>query len=129
RARPAVFDDVLLRGVDDPQRVVLRRLAGISPGGNPMPTQDAPHGLRVLLLDLSDVEPELETRPAPGHPDDLLAVDLPGELLTIHRGSNGDTGIRVQVINIGGIAQSVYRGIDTWGSPALSVHGVIAGVG
>ena len=123
----AVLGDVGRGGLDDPERVGLGLLAGVAPGGDAVAAEDAADGLRVLLLDLGDVEAELEARTAPRHPHDLVAEDLLGQLLAVGRGRDRDAGVRVQVVDVRRVDEAVHGGVDRRRGTALAVQAVVEG--
>src|SRR5690606_11284015 len=86
----ALLGEVLLGGLDDPEGVLLRLGAGAAPRGDAVSPEDAADRIRVLRLDLADVEAELEAGATPRDPDDLVAEGLPGELLAVLRGRERD---------------------------------------
>ena len=123
----AVIEDELLGRLDDPERVGLGFGRGVAPGGDAVAAENAADRRRVGLFDLRDVEPELPARPAPWHPDDLLAEGLRGEGLPVRGGSEGDAGIWMQVVDMGGIHQPVHCCIDRRCCTALAVQRVVEG--
>ena len=92
--------DVLLSSSDNPQRVLLTRLAGFPPRRDAMPSEDAADCLGVLLLDPSDIETQLKTRSAPWNPDDFGTKDFGGQFFTVHCGGNRNPRIRVKVVDM-----------------------------
>ena len=56
----ACLGDELFGGLDHPERIGFALLAGGTPSGDAVATEDAADRLRVGLLDRRDVEPELE---------------------------------------------------------------------
>src|SRR5262245_12707800 len=56
RVRAAALIQESLCGTDDVQRVGLALLAGLTPRGDAVPTQDDPDGLRVGILDGGDIQ-------------------------------------------------------------------------
>ena len=122
-----VLGDVGGGGVDDPEAVGLGLLAGVAPRGDAVAAEDAAAGLRVLLLDLGDVEAELEAGAAPRHPHDLVAEDGPGQLLAVGRGRDRDAGVGVQVVDVRRVDEAVHRGVDRRCGTALAVQAVVEG--
>ena len=90
-----------------------------------MAAEDAADRLRVALLDLGDVESELEARPEPRHPDDLVAEDLLGQGLPVDGGGDRDAGVGVKVVDVRSVDEAVHRGVDRWRGAALSVQAVV----
>ena len=105
--------------------LLLGLLAGVAPRGDAVAAEDAADRLRVLLLDLGDVEAELEAGPAPRHPDDLVAEDGRGELLAVGGGRDRDAGVGVQVVDVRGVDEAVHRGVDRRRGAALAVQAVV----
>ena len=99
----------------------------VAPRRDAVTAEDAAHRVRVLLLDLGDVEAELESRPTPGDPHHLVAVDRRGELLAVRSGGDRDAGVRVQVVDVRCVHQPVHRGVDRRSRAALAVQGVVEG--
>ena len=125
--RLAVLGDVRGGGVDDPQGVLLGLLRGVAPGGDAVSAEDAAHGIRVLPLDLGDIETELEAGAAPRHPHDLVAEDLRRQLRAVGGGRDGDAAVGVQVVDVRGIHEPVHGGVDRRRCAALSVQAVVEG--
>ena len=92
-----------------------------------MPAEDAADRLRVGLLDRGDVEAELEPRTTPRHPHHPVAEDLGGQSLAIGGGRDGDAGVGVQVVDVGGVDQGVHRGVDAGGGATLAEQAVVEG--
>ena len=84
-----------------------------------MAAENAADRLRIVGLDLGNVQAQLETGPAPRHPDNSVTEDLGRQLLAIHRCRDRDTGIRMEVINVRRVHQPVHRGIDGRRRPTL----------
>ncbi len=93
----------------------------------PCPPRMQPIALRVTLPDFGDVEPELEARAPPWHPNDLAAEDLGGETFTIGGRGDGDSGVGMQVVDVSGIDQPVHRGVDRRCRAAFAVQAEIEG--
>ena len=91
----------------------------------PWPPRMQPTRLRVLLLDLGDVEAELEARTSPRHPHDLVAEDRRGQLLAVRGGRDRDAGVGVQVVDVGGVHEAVHGGVDRRRGAALAVQAVV----
>ena len=91
----------------------------------PWPPRTQPMACGFSRLDLGDVQAQLETGPAPRHPDHLVAEDLAGQLLTVGGGGDGDAGVGMQMINMGGVDQAVHRGVDRRRRAALAVQAVV----
>ncbi len=92
-----------------------------------MATQDGADGLGVLRLHRGDVEPELEPGSAPGDPDDLVTERLLGELLAVGGAGQGDAGVGVQVVDVGGVDEGVHGRVDRGGGAALAEQAVVEG--
>ena len=99
----------------------------VAPRGDAVATEDAADRLRVLLLDLGDVQPELEAGTSPRHPDHGVAEDLAGQLLAVGGGGDRDAGVGVQVVDVGGVDQAVHGGVDRRRGAALAVQAVVEG--
>ena len=112
RVGPGVLSDVVSSGLDDRHRVGLGLRAGVTPGGDAVSAEDAADRLRVLLLDLRDVQAELEAGASPRDPHDGVAEDGPGQLLTVRSGGDRDPGVGVQVVDVGGVDEAVHGGVD-----------------
>jgi hypothetical protein len=92
-----------------------------------MAAENAADRLGIVGLDLGDVQAELEARPAPRHPDDSIAKDLGGQLLTIDSCGNRNSRVRVQMINMCRIDKAMHRGVDRGCGAALSMQAVVEG--
>jgi hypothetical protein len=110
---------------DDPERVLLCFLGRGAPGGDAVPAQDGADGLRVGVLDRGDVQPQLETGPTPGHPENLVAEDLGGQRFAVGGRGDRDARVRVQVVHVRGVHEPVHGGVDGRGGAALAVQAVI----
>ena len=97
----------------------------VAPGRDAVPAEDAADRLRVRLLDRGDVQAQLESRPPPRHPGDLVAEDRLGQLLPVRRGRDRDPRVRMQMIDMRGIDQPVHRRVDTRRRPALAMQAVV----
>ncbi|GAA1442271.1 hypothetical protein GCM10009602_19110 [Nocardiopsis tropica] len=121
------FGEERLGGADDLQGVGLALLAGVRPGGDAVAAQDRADGSGVLLGDPGDVQAQLEAGPPPGHPDDAVAEALPGEPLAVLGGGQGDAGVGVQVVDVGGADEAVHGGVDGGGRASPSEQAVVEG--
>ncbi len=122
--RPAIVDDrterlgiavqveIRLRGLDDPTTVALRLVAGRTPRGDAMATEDHADRFDVRALHRGDVEAELEAGAPPRHPHDPVAVDVLGQLLTVDRRGDGDAAVGVQMVDMCGGHERVHGGVD-----------------
>ena len=108
----AVLGDVGLGGADDVERVGLALPRRVPPGRDAVAAEDAADRLRVGPLDLGDVEAELEAGTAPGHPHDAVAEDLLRQGLAVGRRRDGDAGVGVQVVDVGGVDEAVHGRVD-----------------
>ncbi len=125
RLGPGVRLDVRRGGLDDPPGVALALLGGLAPRRDPVPAEDRPDRLRVLLLGTRRVQAELEPGPAPRDPHDPVAEDPAGELLAVGRGRDRDAGVRVQVVDVRLVDQGVGGGVDGGGRPTAPVQAVV----
>ena len=91
----------------------------------PWPPRITPIACGLAVLDRGDVEAELEAGAAPRHPHDLVAEDLLGQLLAVGGGRDGDAGVGVQVVDVGGVDQAVHGGVDRRRRAALAVEAVV----
>jgi hypothetical protein len=48
-----------------------------------------------------------------------------GQVLAVGGGGEGDPGVGVQVVDVGGVHQAVHRGVDRRRRPALAVQAVV----
>jgi len=125
RVGPAVLGDVGGGGPDDLERSRLTVLGGAAPGRDPVPAQDRPDRLRLLALDGGDVEAQLEPGPTPRDPGDPVAEGGPGERLAVRGRGEGDPGVGVEVVDVGGIHQAVHRRVDGRRGPAAAVEAIV----
>ncbi len=121
----AVGGDELLGGVDDPARVGLGLVAGVTPGRDAVAAEDHTDRAGVRLLDGGDVESELESGTTPGNPRHPAAKRLCGERLPVGGGRKRDAGVGVQVVDVCGIHQSVHGRVDRGCGASLAVQGVV----
>ncbi len=91
----------------------------------PWPPRIVPIARGFSALIACDVQPELEARTAPGHPDDRVAEDRAGERGAVGGGGDRDARIGVQVVDVGGIHERVHRRVDRGGGAALAVEAVV----
>jgi hypothetical protein len=117
--------DVVGRSPDDLERVALGLLTGRAPRGDAVAAEDHTDRLRVGVLDRSDVQTELEARPAPGHPHDSVPEDLLRQRLTVGGCGNGYARVRVQVVDVSGVDEAVHRGVDRRSRAAFAVQAVV----
>ena len=100
RIRAAVRLDELRRGADDLQRAGLALAAGPAPGGDAVPAEDAPDGLRVAAAMAAISRPSWK----PGRRHGTHATRSPkhsrGQLLPVGGGGQRDARVRVQVIDV-----------------------------
>jgi len=90
-------------------------------------TQDAADRRGVAALDRRDVEAELEAGATPGHPENSVAEALLGQGLPVLGSRQGDSRVRMQVVDVRGLDQAVHRGVDRRGRPTLAVQAVVKG--
>ena len=90
-----------------------------------MPTQDAADGLRVRGLDRGNVQPQLKPGAPPRHPHNPVPERLTGQFFPVDSGSQGDPGIRVQMIHVRRVDQAVHCRVDAGCCSALAVQAVI----
>ena len=91
----------------------------------PCPPNTQPIACRVRGLDRGDVQAQLEAGPAPRHPHHPLPENRAGQLLTIGRGGDRNTGIGMQMIHMRRIHQTMHRGINARRGAALAVQAEI----
>ncbi len=97
----------------------------VAPGGDAMPTQDATDGLRVRRLDRGNVQAELEAGAPPRHPHHPIPERLTGQFFPVDRGRQRDPRIRVQMIHMRRVHQTMHRRVNRRGGAALAVQAVI----
>ena len=123
--RPAVGVEVALRGVDDLQRACLGLGRSVAPRRDAVPAENGSDRLRVALLDIGDVQTELKPGPPPGNPHHAIAEDLFRQRLAVRRSGQGDTGVGVQVIDMGRVNKAVHGGVDRRCRTAAAVQAVV----
>ena len=96
-----------------------------APGGDPVPAEDAPDGLRVLRLNLGDVQTELKPGATPRDPRDALSEALLGQSFAVGRGRERDAAVGVEVVDMRGLDEAVHRGVDARSGAAPSVQAVV----
>ena len=69
-----------------------------------------------------DVEAELESRAAPGHPRDAVAEAFAGQALAVSGGREGDARVRMQVVDVRRVEQAVHRRVDRRGRTAAAME-------
>ena len=109
------------------QRVGLALLAGRAPGGDAVPAEDHPDRLRVLPRHRGDVQAELEPGPPPRHPPHPVPEAGPGQFLAVGRGGERDPGVRVQVIHVLRVHQSVHGRVDRRRRAPFAMQAVVEG--
>lgn len=122
-----MLDEERLGGPDDVQRVPLALLGAVTPRGDAVPAEHTADGLRVGGLDGGDVESQLKPGPAPRHPHHAVPETLGGQLLPVDGAGERDSGVRVQMIDMSGVHQSMHGGVDGGRSTSLSVQAVVEG--
>jgi hypothetical protein len=125
RRGPAARVQELLGGPDDLQRVRLACRAVLAPGGDAVPAEDHADRLRVGPVHRRDVQAQLEAGTPPRHPHHPVAEALLRQRLPVGGGRERDPGVRVQVVDVGGLGQRVHRGVDRGGRAALAVQAVV----
>ena len=78
----------------------------------PWPPRIVPIACGFSALIAGDVEAQLEAGASPRHPHHRVAEDLRRQLFAVGGGGDGDTGVRVQVIDVRRVHQSVHGGVD-----------------
>ena len=116
-----------LGGADDVERVRLARVARVSPSGDAVAAEDDADRLRVRLLHGRDLEAELESRASPRHPHDAIAEALLGQRLAVRRRRQRDARVRMEMIDMRGIDETVHRGVDRGCRAAAPVQAVVEG--
>jgi hypothetical protein len=112
-------------GGDDVERVGLARLGGGAPGGDAVAAQYHPDRPGAVPGDGGDVQAELEPGPPPRHPGHPVPEALGGQPLPVGRAGQGDAGVGVQVVDVGGVDQPVHGRVDRGGGPAPAVQAVV----
>ncbi len=125
RVRPAAGGQEVFGGADHPQRILFALAGGGAPGGDPVPAQHAADRVRVRGLDRGDVQTQLEPRAPPPHPHHPVAETLLRQRRTIGRRRQRDPRIRVQMIHMRRVHQTVHRGVDRRCGAALAVQAVV----
>ena len=97
------------------------------PCGNAVTAQNNPDRLRVAVRHFGNVEAELETGPAPRHPQDSLAKAGSGESLAVYRGGQSYPSIGVEMVDIGQTYQRMHRGVDRGGGTTFTVQAEVEG--
>ena len=110
--------------LDQGQGQLVARLVVVGPVDEAVLPHDEALGIRVLLLGLLHEQAELETGPHPRNPDDLVAVDLAGQLLGALRRGDADGGIRMRVIDMLERQEAVERRVDAAGARIQVERGV-----
>ena len=82
-------------------------------------------GLRFLMSAMSS--PSWNPGRRHGHPHHSVAEDLLGQCLAVGGGGESDAGIRVQVVDVGGVDQAVHRGVDRRRRASAAVQAVVEG--
>ena len=88
------------RLVDDPQRRLVAVPCRVTPGEQAVAFEDDALGVRILGGELGQVEPQLEARPAPGQPADLVAVDLARDRPAVLRRRDRDHCVGVHMVDV-----------------------------
>ena len=121
--------DVARGPVHDLQRRVVAGLVVVAPGAHAVVAeQDAPR-LGVHLDEPLDEQADVEPRALPRHVEDVVPVDLAGELLLVHGGGHRDHGVGVQVVHVAEGHERVQRRVDRAGArvqveDAVRIHRV-----
>ncbi len=109
---PSVLGEEALRRPDDVERVRLAGLGGLAPGRDPVAAEHGADRLRMVVRDRRDIEAELEARSSPRDPRDAIPEALPGQPLAVGGGGERDPGIRMEVVDMGGVDEAMHRRID-----------------
>ena len=90
-----------------------------------MAAEDRADGLRVRPLDRGDVEAQLEPGAPPRDPGHAVAEAVARQRLAVGGGRERDPGVRVEVVDVGGVDQPVHRGVDRRRRAAPPVQAVV----
>ena len=91
----------------------------------PWPPRIAPIASGWSRADRGDVEAELEAGPAPRDPGHPVAEAAAGQRLAVGGGRERDAGVRVEVVDVGGVDEPVHRGVDRRRRAAAAVQAVV----
>jgi hypothetical protein len=111
RAAVAV-GDVALGAVDQLERRPVARSVVIGPVDQPMAAEDHAARLWMGAADPGQRQPQLEARPLPRRPDDLVAVDRARQLGRVCRRRDRDHRIRMHVIDMACRHERMQRRVD-----------------
>ncbi len=114
-------------GADDLERVRLARIARVSPCGDAVAAEDDADRFGVGRVHGRDLEAELESRAPPRHPYDAITEALLGQSLAVGRRRQRDPGVRMEVIDVGGVDEAVHGRVDRRCCAAASVQAVVEG--
>ncbi len=101
--------------IDDRNRIFVALLLGISPGEQAVTAQHNAIAVRTLLHGATQHHGQFETRTLPRHPNQMVVIqtiELFHLFATIGRGRQGDTPVRVQVVDVRKRQKAMKRGVD-----------------
>ena len=78
----------------------------------PCPPSTAPIASGWSFAIAAMIEAELEAGSSPRDPRDAIPETLPGQPLAVGGGRERDPGIRMEVVDVGGVDEAVHRRID-----------------
>ena len=90
-----------------------------------MPAEKAPDRIRVSGLDRRNVEAELKAGPPPRNPHDLRPERVAGQLLAVRGGCERDPRIRMQMIHMSRIDESMHRRVDRRSRSTLAEEAMV----
>ena len=121
------LSEIARRFLDQRQRQFITCLAIIGPVDQAVPAEHDADGARIGGDRLAQNQAEIEARPLPIDPHNLVPVDLPRELLAVAGGGDGDDGVRMTVVDVSIRDEGVQGRIDGAGAriqieDAVRVH-------
>ncbi len=127
RLGPAVVRDELLGGSDDLERSSLALFGRVAPSGDSVSAENRADRRGVIPPDRRHVETELEAWAPPFNPGDTVAKAAAGQPFSIGCRREGDPRVRMKVVDVVGVDESVHRRVDRRRGAAATVQAVVEG--
>ena len=92
-----------------------------------MAAEDRADRSRLVAPDRRDVEPELKARPSPWDPRHAVAEAVARDALAVCRGRKRDSTVGVEMVDMGGLDETVHGRVDRRRGPAPAEQAVVEG--
>ena len=125
RVRSAMLGDERLSTPNDVEAALLAFIARRTPRREAVPAQNASDRCRIRSVKRGNVEPELEARPTPVDPENLVPETTLGELRAIDRCRKGDDRVGMKMVDVHRIDECMHRGVDAGRGASAAEEAVV----